>query len=243
MRWFFRCEYDGRPFAGWQAQRAADTVQARLEKAIGTVVRRKCRVVGAGRTDAGVHAAAQGVHTDLPREIDLAACGKSINAVLGPAIAVRDITPVDQSFHARYSAKKRKYAYYIATRKRPLKEGRVWVVTHRVNWKLISQNLGHCVGRHDFAAFCAAGSGTRTTVCTVTGARLRRCAGLYVIELAADRFLYKMVRSITGTLIDIGRGVIACSIGEIIRSKNRSLAGETAPPHGLVLEDVIYDEV
>ncbi|MBD3392420.1 MAG: tRNA pseudouridine(38-40) synthase TruA [Chitinivibrionales bacterium] len=243
MRWFFRVEYDGAPFAGWQSQRDTRTVQAILEHAFKTAVRAKCTVVGAGRTDAGVHAAAQGAHVDLPETVDIAQCERSVNGILPREIAVRDFASVPDSFHARFSARRRCYRYTIITSKSPLRDARAWLVTHRVDWKRVTENVRLLEGRHDFRAFCASNHGAKTTVCTVHEARLRRHGEARVLTITANRFLYKMVRSIAGTLVDIGRGALDDTVRGIIRSKDRARAGRTAPAHGLVLENVLYREV
>ncbi len=242
MRWLFRVEYDGAPFAGWQAQNNAHTVQSALESAFSTVARARCRVVGAGRTDAGVHARGQGAHVDLPGGIDIRKCAISVNAVLPREIAVRDFKLVSPEFHARFSALERCYTYFMIGHKTPLRHGRVWVVPYRVDWKLVAANLAHLIGRHDFAAFCASKHGSRTTICTVKEAKLGRHGDMRVFTIRADRFLYKMVRSIVGTLVDMGRGAINDSLDTIILSKNRTRVGETAPAWGLVLDWVTYGE-
>jgi tRNA pseudouridine38-40 synthase len=240
MRWFFRVEYDGGAFSGWQSQNNARSVQTALETAFGTVCRVRCTVVGSGRTDAGVHARAQAAHIDLPESVDIDKCGQSVNAILPAEIAVRDFKPVPDSFHARFSAKKRCYKYYIATRKTPLSAHCVWVLPHKVDWRLVSKNIAPLLGRHDFAVFCAARHGARTTQCTVYNAKLAKQGELRVFTICADRFLYRMVRSIIGTLIDIGRGAMSDSMKEILVSKDRKRAGKTAPARGLVLDTVLY---
>ena len=243
MRWFFRIEYDGFPFSGWQSQNNAVSVQSTLQAAFSTVVRKQCRVTGAGRTDAGVHAAGQTAHIDLPDAIDIAKCAVSVNGILPREIAVRDFKPVDTSFHARFSAIRRTYKYYIVTRKSPLLAGRSWTVTHRINWRRMKENVKALIGRHDFRSFCAANHGARTTICTVYQAHLVKRGDMRIFTICADRYLYKMVRSIVGTLIDIGRGAIDDSVADIIKSKSRRRAGETAPACGLVLDMVSYKEV
>ena len=243
MRWFFRVEYDGGSFAGWQTQNNAHSVQAELERAFGTVLRARCKVVGAGRTDAGVHAVGQGAHIDLPDGIDMKRSVVSVNAVLPREVAVRDFKRLPDTFHARFSAVRRSYKYCIVTRKSPLRCLRSWMVTYPVDWKLVAANLPSLLGRHDFRAFCASKHGARTTVCTVEEAKLQRRGDLRVLTIGADRFLYKMVRSVVGTLVDIGRGAIPDSLDSIIRSRDRKRAGETAPAWGLVLDWVTYSEV
>jgi tRNA pseudouridine38-40 synthase len=243
MRYFFRVEYDGGFFFGWQSQAEGKTVQSEIEKAFETVLRTKIRITGAGRTDAGVHASAQGAHADLPEGTDIGRLVVSANAVLPQSIAVRDFTAVNPDFHARFSARERTYEYVMAFRKTPLFYKRAWVITYDVNWKLVEAQLSHLVGCHDFRAFCASNHGAKTTVCNVTRAEIRKKGDFRIFTISANRFLYRMVRSITGTLIDIGRGAITEPLDSIIKSGDRSLTGETAPAWGLTLTGVTYQEV
>jgi tRNA pseudouridine38-40 synthase len=243
MRYFFRVEYDGTGYGGWQAQTNAKSVQQTLCEAFGIVTRSECAVVGAGRTDAGVHARAQGAHVDIDVPIEIEKCMLSVNAVLPPDICIYGMRQVDASFHARYSAVRRQYAYYLADRKRPLLYKRVWMVFHEIDWATVQRNVPKLLGKHDFAAFCASGTSTENMVCTVNDARLSLDGGVHIFTISADRFIYKMVRSIVGTLIDIGRGRLDTTIDAIIAGKDRKNAGETAPACGLVLDYVEYRNI
>jgi tRNA pseudouridine38-40 synthase len=245
MRLFFRVEYDGSDFGGWQHQDNAPSIQDALERAFSTVLRAPCRVTGAGRTDAGVHAKAQGAHvdTDTSAEIDTSACELSVNALLPPAIAVYRLQRVTGDFHARFSALSRRYRYTLCERKRPLLFKRVWMVFYDVNWDLAASMLPALCGTHDFSAFCASGSGLAHARCTVTHASLQREGDERVFTIEANRFVYTMVRSIVGTLVDIGRGRLSTTLADIIESKDRRSAGMTAPACGLVLEHVSYPGV
>jgi tRNA pseudouridine38-40 synthase len=243
MRCFFRAEYDGAAFSGWQSQKNATSVQSVIESAFSTVLRVPVKITGAGRTDAGVHASGQGVHADLPENVNTDKLCVSVNAVLPQTVAIRDIVPVPSSFHARFSAVERTYEYIIVSAKSPLLYKRACVVTRDIDWQMVKTQIPHLVGRHDFAAFCASNSGVRTTICTVKCAEIKKRGRLRVFTISADRFLYHMVRSIAGTLIDIGRGAVTSSINEIIQSRDRRMAGETAPAWGLTLTSVKYSEV
>lgn len=243
MRCFCRIEYDGSAYAGWQIQDTERSVQSELESAFTTVVRRPCRIVGAGRTDAGVHARGQGMHIDLPDDIDLKKCESSVNAVLPDDIAVFNFQRVDNSFHARFSAVERCYKYYIVSRKMPLWQGRALLVTFQVDWKLVQENIPCLLGRHDFEAFCSSGSSADNKVCEIKHAGLEEENGIRIFTIKADRFIYKMVRSLVGTLIDIGRGRIPESLDMIIDSRDRTRVGDTVPACGLVLEYVAYPGV
>jgi tRNA pseudouridine38-40 synthase len=243
MRYFFRVEYDGTGYGGWQTQTTAKSIQQTLGEAFATVTRSPCAVTGAGRTDAGVHARAQGAHVNIDVPIEMEKCALSVNAVLPPDICIYDMQQVDASFHARYSAVRRQYAYYLSDRKRPLLYKRVWMVFNEVDWDKIVLNIPMLLGKHDFAAFCSSGSSTENTVCTVDDARFSQDGGIRIFTISADRFIYKMVRSIVGTLVDIGRGRLDTTIQAIIAGKDRTSAGETAPACGLVLDYVEYKEI
>jgi tRNA pseudouridine38-40 synthase len=243
MRYFFRVEYDGTRYGGWQSQTNAVSVQDTVARAFTTVVREKCSVTGAGRTDAGVHARAQGAHVDLVSPIDMRKCELSVNAVLPDDISIYHLQQVPADFNARYSAKKRRYIYYMTLRKKPLSFKKIWMVFYDVDWNKVRSAVTVLHGKHDFTAFCAKGSGAKTMTCTVFGAHITPIADGYAFVIEADRFLYKMVRTVIGTLIDIGRGKITEPMKEIIESKDRKHAGETAPACGLVLDYVEYEGI
>jgi tRNA pseudouridine38-40 synthase len=243
MRYFFRVEYDGTNFGGWQSQTNAPSIQDELVKAFSVVTRETCEVTGAGRTDAGVHARGQGAHVDIAGSAVPARLELSVNAVLPPAISIYNLQAVAPDFHARFSAKKRRYRYVISFRKRPLLYKRVWMLFHDVNWDRIRENILSLLGTHDFSAFCASGSSAKTKFCTIHRAELIPEPDGVVFIIEADRFLYKMVRTIIGTLIDMGRGKITDSMETIIAGMDRARAGETAPACGLTLDYVEYPTV
>jgi tRNA pseudouridine38-40 synthase len=243
MKYFFRVEYDGTGYGGWQRQKNAPSIQETLEKAFSTATREPCRVTGAGRTDAGVHARAQGAHVELGTAIDTRGTELSVNALLPPDIAVFRLQQVGDDFHARFSAASRRYCYYMCPRKRPLLFKRVWMVFYEVDWGRVESECAAIIGAHDFSAFCASGSGARHARCTVRQATLSSQGDLKVFTVEADRFVYMMVRSLIGTLVDIGRGRLAASLTGIIASRDRKLAGTTAPACGLVLDNVYYEGV
>mgnify|MGYP000856279988 FL=1 len=240
MRYFFRVEYDGSKYGGWQRQPNAVTIQELLENAFETALRVPVSITGAGRTDAGVHAKGQGAHLDVEKPVDIRRCECSINALLPREIAIYNLQQVNDSFHARYSAISRRYVYRMCTRKRPLSFQRAWFLFYGVNWDLVRDNLQFLEGTHDFTSFCASGSETPNNICTIKKVSLEDEQGFIQFTIEADRFIYKMVRTIVGTLIEIGRGKLKLSIKDIIAAKNRVLAGETAPPFGLFLENVFY---
>lgn len=242
MRYFFRVEYDGTAYGGWQRQPNAPSVQQALEEAFGTVLRRRCSITGAGRTDAGVHARGQGAHIDISRKIDPKTCQRSVNGLLPWDIAIYNLRPVPEDFHARYSAVRRSYRYTFTTRKAPLWHRYAWFMSYAVDWELVRENMRALIGRHDFSAFCSAGSGAEHAVCVVDNVDLEHDGIRWVFSMRANRFVYKMVRSVVGTLIDMGRGKIDGSLCTILESGRRERAGTTAPACGLVLEAVTYPE-
>lgn len=243
MRYFFRVEYDGTRYGGWQSQTNASSVQGAIASAFTTVVREECSITGAGRTDAGVHARGQAAHIDLQSPIDIHRCELSVNAVLPDDISIYHLQQAPPDFNARYAAAKRRYIYYMTLRKKPLSYKKVWMVFYEVDWDKVSASCAVLVGKQDFTAFCAKGSGAKTMTCTVKRAELSTIVDGYALIIEADRFLYKMVRTIVGTLVDIGRGKIMESMEEIIKSKDRKKAGETAPACGLVLDYVEYEGI
>jgi tRNA pseudouridine38-40 synthase len=249
VRYFFRVEYDGTRYGGWQRQKNAPSIEQTIEQAFTTATRAPCRVTGAGRTDAGVHARAQGAHVDVAADIvadsaiDCARCEASVNALLPPDIAVYHLQTVDGNFHARFSAKARRYRYYICTRKRPLLLGQAWMVFYDVDWPRIEGELAALIGTHDFSSFCASGSGAKHARCTVTHASLDSKDDPKIVTIQANRFVYTMVRSLVGTLIDIGRGHCTQPLAAILSVGDRRRAGQTAPAAGLVLDNVYYEGV
>jgi tRNA pseudouridine38-40 synthase len=243
MRYFFRVEYDGTRYGGWQSQTNAPSIQETIESAFQIVTREKNRITGAGRTDAGVHAKAQAAHIDLCPPIDVRKYELSVNAVLPDDITIYHLQPAPDDFHARYSAKKRRYTYQIALRKRPLLFKKVWMVFYKVDWDKVSAAGDALLGKRDFSSFCAKGGNAKTMFCTIHRATLSPVDSGYIFEIESDRFLYKMVRTIVGTLIDIGRGKIIASMEEILNAKDRLKAGETAPACGLTLDYVKYEGI
>ncbi len=201
MRYFCRVSYDGTRFGGWQVQPDAISIQQQLEEKAAIVLRRPVSFTGAGRTDAGVHAKAQGAHFDYEGDIDLQRFTGSMNALLSDDIAIYNVKKVGPSFHARFSALRRSYRYYFCHRKSPLLMRRAWPVTYAVDWGKIMAEVTALLGEHDFSSFCAAGSSNKTALCRVLAASIEYERECMVFSIEADRFVYKMVRSIVGTLI------------------------------------------
>jgi len=243
MRIFSRAEYDGTDFSGWQIQPNAVSVQGELQRAISQIVGRQTEVVGAGRTDAGVHARSQGFHFNLCEwGGDLDKLTYSINSVLPPTIAVFDMQKVGDDFHARFSAVERVYHYYISLKKNPLSFKHSVFFGYKMDLTIIQKELQSIIGTHSFESFCSSNNQLAHFLCTVNSAELVKTdEDSFYIKIAANRFLYNMVRSIVGTLADISRGKMNTTLLDIIAQKNRKFAGTTAPAKGLVLERVRYE--
>lgn len=236
--------YDGTDFCGWQIQANGRSVQGEVERAIEQLTGRRARAHASGRTDAGVHARRQPVHFDLPFRIDLSRFRLAFNAVLSPDIRVLSVRRVSPTFHARYSCLEKEYRYFIDNAPVPdpiLRRHRMWERT-RLDVVAMRAAAGRLIGRHDFAAFAA--NPNREIGDTVRELRrlsVRRCGSTVEIVAVADGFLYRMVRSLTGFLIRVGRGELAPSTaGEILAHRMRTARVPTAPPQGLFLWRVRY---
>ena len=237
-------EYDGTDYCGWQVQPNGPTIQEKVEAAIARITGETVRVAGAGRTDAGVHAAGQvaNFHTAsrLPAKRLLAA----LNAVLPPDIAVLSVDDAGSVFHARFSAKRKLYRYAILNRPvRPaLDRWTVLYVPRPLDVEAMRDGARCLVGTHDFSSFgCNAGKDDNP-VRTVRAVSVERRGELVLIDIEAVSFLYKMVRPSAGTLIAVGKGSLPpAGVAVILAARDRSRAYPTAPAHGLSLISVSYD--
>ena len=237
--------YNGAAFHGWQVQPNAVTVQEVLQDAIEKLTGVRSGVIGCSRTDAGVSAEmfCCSFDTDFPlRGEKLCA---ALNAHLPREIAVYDVREVPADFHPRYNAHGKRYVYRIwnGRQRHPLWEGRAWHINRPLDEIAMNATASLLVGRHNFAAFCSAGSSVEDTVRTVSRAEVAREAELLAFTVEADGFLYNMVRIFVGTLVDVAEGRLTeADLQEALRTGNRDLAGRTAPPDGLILQQVFYGE-
>jgi len=237
-------EYDGTRYHGWQRQPNGVTIQEVLEKAAGTIVNSRVKVVGSGRTDAGVHALNQVAHFRTESALPAYNLLNGINSRMPADIVVRDLVDADEQFHARYDAKSKIYLYYIYNElvRSPLFDRYSWHVPRRLDIDRMNKAAEYLKGMHDFSSFCAAGGDVIDHVRIVSGISLRqRARGLISISMEADGFLRYMVRNVVGTLVDAGSGKIEPhDVRDILAAQNRTLAGITAPPRGLFLKEVKY---
>jgi len=236
-------EYDGTEFRGWQAQKERPTVQQAIESALSVALRTQVRVVGSGRTDAGVHARGQVAHFRSRRSVDTHRLRGALDGLLPKAIAVIAVEAAVEGFHARFDAIRRAYAYQVATEARAIDRLARWRVHPPPDFEIMNAACEPLLGKHDFSAFCIARSETRNRVCAVHRAVWlpEDRAGDWRFVIEADRFLHGMVRAIVGTLVEVGRGRRAPDeVATVLASGDRRLAGPSAPALGLVLERVEY---
>lgn len=237
-------EYDGSLYHGWQRQKKDRTIQEEVEKAILAVTGQQVSLTGSGRTDAGVHACAQVANFKCETHLDGRAISGGLNSLTADDIVITDCLEVEDSFHARYDVKSKTYVYKILNRPNPAAIGRqyAWHIRQELDRESMRAAISHLIGRHDFKAFEGAGSPRSHTTRTVYKAGLvEGKANCLVFEIEADGFLRFMVRNIVGTLAYVGLGKISPDeFRRILESRDRALAGATAPAHGLFLETVVY---
>ena len=240
MRYFIELSYDGTPFVGWQRQPSGDSVQSCLEDALSILFRKPLSIVGAGRTDAGVHAHQLFAHVDLDEHVDQDLTFR-LNKLLPKEIAVRNITAVAQDAHARFDAVSRSYRYHITTQKNPFLQKRSYQFAKPLDLDLMNQAAKILIDHEDFKCFSKSKTDVKTYVCDIQQVHWQQNGSELVFFIQANRFLRNMVRAIVGTLIEVGLRKISISDFEaILASRDRSQAGYSVPAHGLYLEKVNY---
>ena len=240
MRYFIELSYDGTPFVGWQRQTAGDSVQSCLEDALSILFRKTISTVGAGRTDAGVHAHQMFAHLDLDELIDQDLTFR-LNKLLPKEIAVRNIILVAQDAHARFDAVSRSYRYQITTQKNPFLHKRSYQFAKPLDVELMNQATKILFDHEDFKCFSKSKTDVKTYTCDIQYAHWQQDGSELVFYIQANRFLRNMVRAIVGTLIEVGLRKISISdFQAILLSRDRSQAGYSVPAHGLYLENVNY---
>ena len=236
-------EYDGSEFAGWQQQAHGRTVESELKRALCEITGQDLKVYAAGRTDAGAHAEGQVVNFHADGRISPHRMVAALNARLPADVAVLSAEEVPDEFHARYSARWRRYRYrYLDRRARPaLERGRCWQVAGPLDVKAMSAAAKALVGKHDWTSYCSASEPADGRVREMRSARVVRRGEFVELELEAEGFLRGLARSIAGALADVGRGRRPPEwVGEVLTARDRRLAPRTGPAGGLTLVKVIY---
>jgi tRNA pseudouridine38-40 synthase len=234
--------YDGSGFRGYARQRGQRTVQGELEAALQKLLGSVPETVVAGRTDAGVHARGQVVSLTVEDPLNPAETARSLNGLLGPEIAVHVVEEVDQGFHARFSARWRRYRYQVDCGQAPdpMRRLYAWHVGPSLDWDRVEAATAPILGEHDFSSFCRAVEG-RSNLRTVDEARWEGDGDSRHFWIMANSFCHQMVRSLVGHLYDVGRGFAdPRSTAEVIEARDRSRVATVAPAHGLVLWEVGY---
>jgi len=236
--------YDGTGFSGWQRQRNAPSVQEEIERALTKLLNKDISVIGASRTDAGVHAAGQRCSFVTDRlAIPVDRLPYAVNSALRSDVSVLKAEIVPPELHPRFSAKTKTYEYviYNGAIRDPLLRNRSWHIRTPLDTEKISAASSFFIGVHDFKAFCASGSDTKNFTRTILSLQIKIVESQLIMRITGDGFLYNMVRIIAGTLAHVGLGKIEPDdIPRIINSGERSLAGVTAPPQGLTLMEITY---
>lgn len=236
-------EYDGTAYAGWQRQPHHPTIQAALEQALHTVTQTDIPVIGAGRTDAGVHALGQVASFRCDKSMPVEDWKRALNGLLPEDISVLSVERVSDDFHARYSARQKLYEYRILNRteRSALARNRACHIPQPLDLSLMREAAAVLIGTHDFSSFQGSRTDTDNPVCEVRRLEINHQEGLIKIQVQADRFLRQMVRAMVGTLVEVGLGKrTPHSVKEILEARDRRAAGYTAPAQGLYLVRVDY---
>ncbi len=240
-KWMLVIEYQGTRYRGWQEQPNARTVQGELRKAAEAVLGERPEIVGAGRTDAGVHALKQVAYLRSREAIPAIRLRRELNDLLPADINIREAVEADPRFHARHDAIERFYLYQISTRRRAFGKPFVWWVKDRLDVEKMKTAASLLPGRHDFQAFCDKGSAELSTLVVVSHSELAVHGDLILFRIGASHFLWKMVRRVVGVLVEVGRGgLVPDDLRRFLTNPSASVARWTAPPSGLFLEDVLY---
>ncbi len=246
MKYKLLIAYDGTHYCGWQVQPNGTAIQTLIQDALSTALQTKTGVTGSGRTDAGVHAKGQCAHFNYDGQIELEKLQYSLNGLLPSDVRILSLEKVSDDFHARYSAKRKIYRYHLNTDKveSPFTRLYSYHLPYPIDLHLLETASHHFKGERDFASFsneAHRGSAARNSIRNLCRLDIQPTPSGLILEFEANGFLYKMVRNITGTMLDVARGKIPLdSIPEIFEAKDRRQAGQAAPPHGLFLEKVFY---
>ena len=237
--------YDGTNYNGFAIQPNGITIQGILNESIAKIVQHEVRTLGAGRTDAGVHAKGQCCIFDSNTKIPVYRLGLAINSQLPKDIAIKSIEETSMDFQPRFGAKRKTYRYQIlnSSMRDPFLYKYTMGYPHKLDIDIMKEATKEMIGEHDFACFCSSGSTVKDTIRTIYSINISKEDDLITIDICGNGFLYNMVRIIVGTLLRVNEGKIQVKdISGLIESKDRNLAGPTAPPQGLTMMNIVYEE-
>lgn len=233
------CEYDGTNYSGWQKQKNSNSIQEEIERALSITLSDKISIIGAGRTDAGVHALNQVFHFKLNRELNLEALKKSLNGLLPQEISIKSLNVERENFHSRYLARKRTYLYVITNRKNVFFDRFCWTIFGKLDIQAFHEIQNLFIGKKDFSAFCKGEGEVANKICNVEYSHWFNKKDFLLYFIRADRFIHGMVRGIVGLSVEFARGKIRFDeVIEIIDGKRRCPLW--APSKGLILYKVDY---
>lgn len=243
-RYFIYLAYNGAPFCGWQSQPNGASVQQSVELALSTILRKPITIVGAGRTDTGVHAKEMVAHFEVENPLyNFDYLCRKLNRFLPKEISIHRIIPVADGAHARFHALSRKYQYHLSQEKNPFRYPLHYYYPVKLDFDLMNKACQILFDYNDFTSFSKLHSDAKTNICHIYEANWKQVDDEWVFTICADRFLRNMVRAIVGTLIEVGRGKLTLEgFRQIIEAKDRCAAGSSVPGNGLYLIEVTYPE-
>ena len=241
MRYFLEISYNGSTFHGWQIQPNAISVQETIEDALKTLLKEEIKIVGAGRTDTGVHARHMCAHFDYEKNFGLVELKNNLNSFLNKEIYINDIYKVEDEIHARFSAISREYEYYISLKKDVFNYKTTHLIQQDLNIEKMKQALLIIQDYENFEAFSKSNTDVKTYLCNIMSCSLVKTKNIIIFKIKANRFLRNMVRAIMGTIVEIGLEKISLEeLHTILKSKDRSKAGPSMPAHALFLTNIEY---
>ena len=243
MRYFIHLSYDGSRYHGWQIQPNGISIEGEIERCLSTLLGAPVDIVGAGRTDAGVHARHMVAHFDVEEPVaDTSQLTYKLNRMLPPDIRIEKTESVDDDMHARFSAKWRKYHYYVSLKATPFNRQYTWLCHYDLDFQLMNEAARMLLEYKDFACFCKSHTDVKTTLCDVVQAEWIKIGDYdWVFVIKANRFLRNMVRAVVGTLVEVGRHRMTLEqFRSVIEGKSRCQAGESMPANALFLEEITY---
>lgn len=241
MRYFIKLAYNGTPYHGWQIQPNAASVQETLNRAFSVLLHSEISLMGAGRTDTGVHAKEMYAHFDFDASFDILKLVHKLNSFLPKDIVIYNILPVDEEAHCRFDATKRTYEYHINIFKDAFLQDQSWYFNQELDVDLMNEAAKLLLNYTDFQCFSKVNTDVNTFDCSIFEAYWKKEDNKLIFTISANRFLRNMVRAIVGTLVNIGlRKINLDDFIAIIESKNREKAGFSVPAHGLYLTKIAY---